>query len=273
MRRRSRYLLFTFAALIIGALTWVFPPAGVRSFALQQSRAASPLSPVVVELFTSEGCSSCPPADRLLAEFARQEVDGVTVIPLGLHVDYWNEEGWHDRFSSHSYTERQEQYSRDLRTDSVYTPQAVIDGRFQAVGNQKGEIVEFIRRAASEPKPVTIELRPISPTALSINCKSQPELKAEVLLAITEDDLSTDVKGGENGGHTLRHGAVVRWLGQIGTLKAGVFSSQPRLQLKPDWRIEKLHAVVFAQASDGKILGAATVTLAENPKPSNSSAD
>jgi hypothetical protein len=267
MRRWSRSSFLLFAPLIIGALAWGFPPAGLRGFALRQAHATSATGPVVVELFTSEGCSSCPPADRLLTELAQAKVAGVTVIPLGLHVDYWNDGGWHDRFSSHSYTERQEQYGHDFHLDSVYTPQAVIDGRFQAVGNQRGEILEYIRRAAGEPKPVKIELSPATTesgtVALRIKATAPTPVKARLVLAITEDQLSTEVKGGENGGHILHHSAVVRLLTYLTPAAAQTFESismewndHPRFEKR-----EALHAVVIAQGDDGRILGAATASL------------
>ena len=220
----------------------------------------APLQPVVVELFTSEGCSSCPPADQLLIELGSSPLAGVQVIPLGLHVDYWDHQGWRDRFSSARFTERQEQYSARLRTDSVYTPQAVVDGRFQTVGSDRDALIELISRAAREPKPVTIDLAADQRSqALGISCRAEKPTVANVLLVITEDDLSSNVTGGENQSRRLRHGAVVRSLEPAGAMNGTEFSVTTPLRLQPAWR--KLHAVVLAQDDQGRIVGAATTAL------------
>src|SRR5580765_5683547 len=110
-------------------------------------------TPVLVELFTSEGCSSCPPADALLAKLDRdQPVNGTEIIVLGEHVDYWDNGGWHDRFSSHQYTDRQTQYSARLKFDDVYTPQMIVDGTDQFVGNDASHALRSIQRAAQSSK-------------------------------------------------------------------------------------------------------------------------
>src|SRR5271170_8009350 len=110
-------------------------------------------TPVLVELFTSEGCSSCPPADALLAKLDRdQPIQNAEIIILGEHVDYWDNLGWHDRFSSHQYTERQNQYSSRLNVDGVYTPQMIVDGTDQFVGNDAAHAQRAIVHAAQTPK-------------------------------------------------------------------------------------------------------------------------
>src|SRR5437763_3503594 len=100
--------------------------------------------PVVLELFTSEGCSDCPPADALLGQLASQSPAGTEIIPLGFHVDYWDELGWHDRFSSRQFSWRQDQYRAKFETDSVYTPQMVVNGRFETVGSSSAKILNAI---------------------------------------------------------------------------------------------------------------------------------
>src|SRR5271168_3144270 len=108
--------------------------------------------PVLVELYTSEGCSDCPPADKLLTELeAKQPVDGAEIIVLGEHVDYWNNLGWNDRFSSAEITARQSQYSQAFNLDSIYTPQMIVDGRIQFVGSNGREALQSIAEAAQQP--------------------------------------------------------------------------------------------------------------------------
>src|SRR4051812_28779215 len=120
--------------------------------------ASGPRTPVLVELFTSEGCSSCPPADKLLIELKeKQPVANAQVIALGQHVDYWNHDGWTDRFSSPQFTARQEQYD-DRLNDGPYTPQVVVDGTTSIVGNDVEAVGRAISKAAAQAKPVQLEL-------------------------------------------------------------------------------------------------------------------
>src|SRR5205807_1864042 len=114
---------------------------------------------VIVELFTSEGCSSCPPADELLGRIGGQEsLNGATIIPLGFHVDYWNSLGWQDRFSSHAYTERQEQYVRKFKLEGPYTPQMVVDGASEFVGNSSLRAQAALAEAATRPPEADIRI-------------------------------------------------------------------------------------------------------------------
>ena len=120
-----------------------------------------PRKAVVVELFTSEGCSSCPPADELLGHL-RQDLAGknIQVIPLGFHVDYWDSLGWKDRFSSADFSHRQEQYARSLGVDGPYTPEMVVDGALEFVGNSAGQAQRAISQAASQPEIAEVKDRP-----------------------------------------------------------------------------------------------------------------
>jgi hypothetical protein len=227
-----------------------------------------PRKAVVVELFTSEGCSSCPPADELLAHL-RQDLSAknIQVIPLGFHVDYWNSLGWKDRFSSADYSRRQEQYTQSLRVDGPYTPEMVVDGAVEFVGNDAGHAQRSIREAASQPEVATVKISSAA-DQLAVQVKAQGSAKdAQVVLAITEDNLTTQVGSGENGGRTLHHAAVVRELRQLGRLHEGSFEANVPLKLEKDWKRADLRAVVFVQEgpsgkiATGKILGAAQFAL------------
>jgi hypothetical protein len=230
-----------------------------------------PRKAVVVELFTSEGCSSCPPADELLGRLRRDlSAKNVQVIPLGFHVDYWDGLGWKDRFSSAKFTQRQEQYAQALRVDGPYTPEMVVDGAVEFVGNDAGRAQSTIRQQASQLETAQVKIAPAGADQLSIQVKgptasaSSSGGNALVMLAITEDNLTTQVGSGENGGRTLHHAAVVRDLRQVGTLNNGAMETTVPLKLEKDWKRNDLRAVVFVQnGPSGKIDGAASVSLAD----------
>src|SRR6516164_4461397 len=183
------------------------------------SRAPS-ARPVVVELFTSEGCSSCPPADPLLKELSEeQSLDGAEIIALEEHVDYWNRLGWKDPFSSPDFTRRQEAYATTLPDGGVYTPQMIVDGRVQFVGSRSNEAREKIELAAAHLKSRLL-LTPVAasnPQARSFELRldATPPRGSELWLAVTEKNLQSHVTAGENSGETLQHAPVVRLLGKI----------------------------------------------------------
>src|SRR5271165_5204009 len=220
---------------------------------------ASAQTPVVVELFTSEGCSSCPPADALLVKLSRESPPGgAKLILLGEHVDYWNYIGWTDRFSSSVFSERQSTYANHFHLGSVYTPQMVIDGHLQTVGSGTAEVYRDISKAAVEPKPAQVTLRWEPQQKLNIAVQTPASARSKVLLAITEDGLSTSVGGGENGGRTLQHAAVVRQLRELGAASNGQFEATVDVAPHPDWNQSKLKVAVLVQdMNSGKMLGAA----------------
>ena len=214
-------------------------------------------SPVVVELFTSEGCSSCPPADAVLMKLDEQPPAGTQLILLGEHVDYWNYIGWTDRFSSSQFSQRQSAYGSALHS-STYTPQMVIDGRVQFVGNELPEVERKIAAAAKDPKPAQVTLH-WQGDRLHVTVQSPQQSK--VLLALVEDGLTTKVDAGENGGRTLHHAAVVRQLRELGKADTNMFDATVDVSRKPDWNPSKLKVAVLAQdASSMQVLGAATVS-------------
>jgi hypothetical protein len=225
-----------------------------------------PRKAVVVELFTSEGCSSCPPADELLGHLSQDlSAKNIQVIPLGFHVDYWDGLGWKDRFSSAGFTQRQEQYARALKVDGPYTPEMVVDGAVEFVGNNAGQAQQAIRQEASHPEVATVKIS--SPLAEHVDIQVKAPVAvgdAFVMLAITEDNLTTQVGSGENGGRTLHHAAVVRDLRRLGRLHEGGFDATVPLKLAKEWKRADLRAVVFVQQGpSGKIEGASSVALTD----------
>jgi hypothetical protein len=189
-----------------------------------QQPASMVRTPVVVELFTSEGCSSCPPADVLLSRLAAgQGVAGAEVIALGFHVTYWDRLGWKDPFSLALATDRQQQYSRVFGEDRVYTPQVVVDGREEMVGSDEHAVRQAIARLAKEPHG-RIALEPHyderGVSARIVVPELPPGVKepTDLLFFVIEGHLSSQVKRGENANRVLEHDAVVRGLTKAATL-------------------------------------------------------
>jgi hypothetical protein len=202
-------------------------------------------TPVLVELFTSEGCSSCPPADRLL-----QVLDS-NVIVLSEHVDYWDHDGWRDPFSSHANTRRQEAYTRRLGAQGPYTPEMVIDGTVEFVGNDPQRATSEIARAGQRER-VAVKLTR-SATGFDIETGAVSR-GADVMLAIADNHDQSQVNAGENRGRSLTHVAVLRSLRKIGTVKKGAAFHQS-VPLSTDAAGKRL--IVFLQESDiGKVSGA-----------------
>ena len=236
-------------------------------------------TPVIVELFTSEGCSSCPPADQLLSRLDKeQSIPGANIIALSQHVDYWNQLGWRDPYSSAQFSARQSSYAEAFGRDGVYTPQMVVDGHLEFVGSNATKAREAITEAASSPKAkVQIEITPNTETRESgtvqftVRVEDIPAITAgdtaEVLLAITESDLSSSVARGENAGRNLRHTAVVRQLATIGSISKtkdeASFTAAPVVNILNKWRRDKLRAVVIVQERVSRhVLGAQAIELA-----------
>jgi hypothetical protein len=244
----------------------------------RSDRVAAPREPgstprvVIVELFTSEGCSSCPPADALLKQLSEhQSVQGAQIVALEEHVDYWNHLGWKDPYSSIEFSERQSDYAQIFGTDGVYTPQMVVDGQNEFVGSRSLAAKEAIEKAANRPK-AEVALVPSTDSApgkptFEVQVKSLDRISVhgelELWIAVTERGLQTDVRAGENSGETLKHAAVVRSLRKIDTLRdpAG-FNRQIQVSIEPAWKKENLALVTFlAEKNSRKIIGAATTSL------------
>jgi hypothetical protein len=253
---------FAAAVVIFCALVFLRSTTGMSSAAAPSAHKA-----VLVELFTSEGCSSCPPADALLGTL-RQDLakEGFNVIPLGFHVDYWNSLGWKDRFSSAEFSRRQEQYARALRLDGPYTPQMVVDGTTEFVGSERQRAKAVIAESAAHAAGASIEASFTAPGKLTLKAVSASN-GAAVMLAITEDNLSTRIGAGENSGRELHHAAVVRQLRQLGIIQNGNFAASVPLALEKEWKRGDLRVVVFVQqGAAGLVLGTASVPLQAEPR-------
>jgi hypothetical protein len=210
-------------------------------------------APVLVELFTSEGCSSCPPADLLLSRLMQESpIEGVPIVALGFHVDYWDRLGWKDRFSSAAFTERQNQYAEAWKTDRIYTPQAVVDGRFEFVGTDARRVVSAIAEAGARPHAtvkVVATPGPAPTLGIDVTPPAGTAIAGDVLLVIAEDGLVSEVKAGENANRRLEHVAVVRRIDKVGQVKSGQPWSAGALAVKLDreWKAGSLRAVVIVQ--------------------------
>ncbi len=216
-------------------VTWLVAASGAGAVLLAATshvRADEPAPShpaVVVELFTSEGCSSCPPADDLLRQLAVPSmVPGVQIIPLSEHVDYWNHSGWRDPFSSSRFSDRQEAYDRRVFHAGVYTPQMIVDGAYQGVGSNPTVVRDAIALAAGRPKGrVEIQTHWLAAGTLRVDLAVDVPQdvpvsgRADLVLVVTEDGLVSMVTGGENGGRQLVHIGVVRHFATVGTLAAG----------------------------------------------------
>jgi hypothetical protein len=231
-------------------------------------------TPVLVELFTSEGCSSCPPADALLAKLAAQQpVAGAEIVALEEHVDYWNQQGWTDPFSSDQWTARQQKYAATRHDEKIYTPQMIINGRAEFVGSHERQARQEIEQAALQP-PTEISIQPlqsekkdslrfnVAVAKLSTPSSGDP---AEVWLAISESGLHSAVTRGENAGSDVHHADVVRFLRKLGAVdpqKNPPFSAEPTVKLEHSWNRQNLRTIVFLQEKRSlRVLGAHSIRL------------
>ena len=228
--------------------TWLMTSfAAVAAAAFASTAATAEPRPVVVELFTSQGCSSCPPADALLAELARR--DGV--LALGFHISYWDRLGWKDPLSSEASTERQQAYARRFNGGQVYTPQLVIDGTREMVGSDRSAVLA----ALHDSKPEAV-----APVTLAADRRSVAIGKGvgngEVLLVRFARQRTTHVGAGENSGRTLDDANGVEALTRLGAWDV----SAAQFPVAPPTAGEGI--AILVQAPDGKMLGAAMALAA-----------
>jgi hypothetical protein len=245
------------AATAVGLAVLALSPMGMAD-------SKSP-TPLLVELFTSEGCSSCPPADAFLRMLdSTQPVEGVQFIVLEEHVDYWDDQGWRDPFSSHDLTLRQASYTQRLKVSGPYTPEMVVDGAYEFTGSDREKAAAAFEKARLLP---TVRVKISSAKVESGKLQAHIETdavpgKADVFAALVLDSAESQVQRGENGGHRLQHVAVVRNLKKIGKTESGQgYSKDVTLDARSLPHAARL--IVFLQEpGQGKILGAAVTPFA-----------
>ncbi len=224
-------------------------------------------TPVVVELFTSEGCSSCPPADNLLRQLDAQPISGVQLIVLSEHVDYWDHIGWKDPYSAKFFSDRQGAYAQKMGSGTVYTPQMIVDGTREFVGSDSKEAQKAIEQSRREEK-LQITLSGIALAGdgtlrahVEIGALSDlPHVSsADIFVATALNHAESQVLRGENEGRRLQHVAVVKNITRIGSAsKAKGFQDEISLKADPA-DASNLRLVLFVQEpGNGKILGAAS---------------
>jgi hypothetical protein len=252
-----RILMVSVGAFCIVGLAWA---AGLLPESGKTGDVAGRV-PVLVELFTSEGCSTCPPADAFLQTLDRQPVAGAEMIALSEHVDYWNHIGWKDPYSARFYSDRQTAYANRFDLDGPYTPQMVVDGSSEFVGSDR----ELARKAFD--RALAVQKIPVRLSSVSIGAGNilQAHVEsglapsdAEVVVAVALNHAESKVLRGENGGRTLTHTAVVTTMVKIGTVMRGqAFAKDAQIKLEPGFARDNLRVIAFVQeAHQGKVLGA-----------------
>jgi len=230
--------------------------------------------PVLVELFTSEGCSSCPPADAMLANLDRlQPVAGAQIIVMEEHVDYWNHDGWTDKYSSSAITERQNEYGHRFKLNDVYTPEMVVDGDTQLNGSDAKAAVHAIEEARGHPK-VGVRISAVSVEGKAVHLHVDADAlpaslglhKADIFVAVALNSAESQVLRGENKGRDLKHVAVALTVTKVGTVEdRGGFNRDVVVKVPSAVEAGNLRVIAFVQKSDsGPVLGASLLPVASS---------
>jgi hypothetical protein len=199
-------------------------------------------TPVLVELFTSHGCSSCPPADQLLSYMKNDPPLRGRVILLAYHVDYWDRLGWKDPFSSKTATARQGEYVRAFQLESSYTPQVVVDGAKYMVGSDSGAVYRAVAEESGRKPEAKVRVS-VKNNVAEITGEGRGDLQ----LAIYEDGITTQITRGENAGRTITNDAIVRQFTRLGSIDGKPFTKHIPLTLDPSWNQSKSGVVAFLQ--------------------------
>lgn len=269
MHRMRLAFIAMISVTLLGALFLLHVQAVGRG--KQPAGAGTQGAPVLVELFTSEGCSDCPPADALLEKLDRtQPARGAEVIVLSEHVDYWNGIGWRDPYSSHEYSVRQSAFATQLGLRSIYTPQMVVDGSIEFVGSDERRAIQAIEIAAKTEKvPISLsQMRFEANKILALHVETgalPPAAEGEsgnVLVAVADESDESHVSRGENAGRTLRHVAVLRTLAVVGTVdKTAGFSDSVTIDL-PSANSRNVRLIAFVEEkAGGRIWGVQSARL------------
>ena len=213
---------------------------------------------VVAELFTSEGCSSCPPADKLIEKITQQN-PGKSIYVLAFHVDYWDHQGWKDRFSDPAYTARQRRYADWLNLETVYTPQIVINGHKEFIGSYENNITKTITKELAQAAAQTVSLRPhVEGSQLYVDFTAAGEKNSELVLALVQKTATSNVKAGENTGRQLTHVQIVRQL----YAQDVTDNKKITLELPNDFNAKGFEFIGFVQQNkNGRITAAAKAEL------------
>jgi hypothetical protein len=261
------YVKFARFVLVVVVFLAIQSPERLRGESSSESGSGGDGSrtPVLIELFTSEGCSDCPPADALLQELDRsQPIQGVDLIVLSEHVDYWDDDGWRDPYSSHAYSERQRAYADHLGLSSVYTPQMVVDGRFEVVGSDRKRAIVAIENATNAEK-IPVRISSIR-TGVRVEVGELPSsiaaTSADVLIATADESDESHVSRGENAGRTLRHVAVLRSITRIGNVsRSNGFSRDISVNVKNTSTGHLRIVVILQETAAGRVLGVGSARL------------
>ena len=268
-----KIMRFSFTILvafsILAGVSLRYSHAAIR--AAEPSGDDTSRTPVLIELFTSEGCSSCPPADALLEKLDRyQPVSGAEIIVLSEHVDYWNDIGWTDPYSSHEYSERQSAYAAQFGLGTIYTPQMVVDGHLELVGSDERQAIRAVEIAAKVEK-VQLMLSSVhveGPKKLSVHVETGPlpssiaVKSANVFLAIADESDESHVIRGENAGRTLMHVAVLRDLAPVGKVaRTDKVSRDVTLNFDIGNRRDLRIVGIIQEPAAGTVLGAGSARL------------
>lgn len=258
--------LLNLRTVLLTALLSVAPIALVPTQAAN-SPAASTRVPILLELFTSEGCSSCPPVDEFVRRMDEtQPVDGAQLIVLSEHVDYWDHDGWKDKYSSAQFTDRQNGYVHALNLQTAYTPQMILDGNIVLKGSNSDIEQAFAKELKAPKIPLRITSAKIDkPSQLTVKVEADGGEKRSgtVWVAVALDHAASQVSAGENSGKQLQHVAVVEELRKVGKIDKGKsFSQDVLVKLKPDTDPKNLRIIAFVQEpNEGKVLGATGVKV------------
>jgi hypothetical protein len=254
---------------------------GCTGEAQSASKRASndPPRTVVLELFTSQGCSSCPPADKLLSKLGGEDFRGGVIVPLAYHVDYWNHLGWSDPFSSPKWSARQREYAASIQGSQVYTPQLVVNGTVQLVGSSERNVRAEIERQFERQNRGTVSIDAISREGNDLEVQLHAKLDrgavdgpVDVVVALFENGMATAVTRGENASRNLANDYIVRWQSRAFELAPDgtEVAAKVRIPLAAGWRADHLGVAAFEQDPKSRAIlgGAARMVSARESRPS-----
>ncbi|GAC1585810.1 MAG: DUF1223 domain-containing protein [Ginsengibacter sp.] len=249
--------LITLVALSLCLMIYGFTSIRYNPREIRKPSPTAKIGFAVVELFTSEGCSSCPPADQVIAKI-QQEDSNQPVYILAFHVDYWNNSAWKDVFSSAAYSKRQSEYANWLNLTSVYTPQIVVNGKKEFVGSQEGVLRSEIKNKLDQPGRIFLRLEDLKMNGTTANFSYHSESNSSDLhlqVALVQKSGETYVKRGENGGRTLSHIQIVKRFESLNLNGKNI--GNIKIDIPSELKNQKLEVIAFLQNTrNGEIVAA-----------------